>query len=324
MSLWVIGAGTMAQDYAKVLRSLEQKFEVIGRGSSSADRFKLVVGHDVVHGGVSQALAATAAPQQAIVAVGVEQLAVATIELIKAGTRRILLEKPGGLNTVEIKAIVLAATKHGAEVLIAYNRRFYASTAMARELIARDGGATSVIFEFTEWSHVIESLVKTPDVKKAWFLGNSTHVVDLAFHLCGFPKEWCSWHGGALDWHPSAARFCGSGLTEQGVFFSYHADWQAPGRWGVEVLTRKQRLILRPLEQLQVVPLGSVKMDSIEIDDRLDKEFKPGLHDQVKAFLTRDVRLFCTIEEQLRHCRVYDEMAGYDSVASGRPLAAIL
>ena len=324
MSLWLIGAGTMAQDYAKVLQNFEQDFEVIGRGAVSAVQFELVSGHAVKQGGLSLALAVSAAPEQAIVAVGVEQLAVATIELIKAGTRRILLEKPGGLNTAEINAIGMTATKHGAEVLIAYNRRFYASTTLARELIAQDGGATSCIFEFTEWSHVIAPLVKAPGVKEAWFLANSTHVVDLAFHLCGFPKEWRPWHGGALDWHPSAARFCGSGITEQGVFFCYHADWEAPGRWGLEVLTRKRRFIFRPMEQLQVVQLGSVKVESVGLDDRLDKEFKPGLHGQVKAFLALNDRFFCTIEDQLQHCAVYDEMAGYDRVGSELPLAAIL
>ena len=323
MSLWLIGAGPMAQDYAKVLQNLEQTFEVIGRSSTSAERFELVSGHAVKRGGLGRALVAAGAPEQAIVAVGVEQLAVVTIDLIKAGTGRILLEKPGGLNTAEIGAIGVAAAKHGAEVMIAYNRRFYASTVSARELIDQDGGATSCIFEFTEWSHIIAPLVKATGIKEAWFLANSTHVVDLAFHLCGFPSDWRAWRGGALDWHPSAARFCGSGITEQGVLFTYQADWEAPGRWGVEVLTRKRRLILRPMEQLQVVPLGSVKMESVEIDDRLDKEFKPGLHGQVKAFLARDDRLLCTIEQQLQHCAIYDQMAGYDGGGSGLPRAAI-
>lgn len=311
MSLWLIGAGTMAQDYAKVLTGIGQKFEVIGRNAASAEKFESVTGHAVRQGGLKGALMAIGAPDQAVVAVGVEHLAEVTMELIEAGTRRILVEKPGGLNLAEMRTLQQAATKHKAEVLIAYNRRFYASIAMAKKLIAEDGGATSCTFEFTEWSHIIAPLTKGPGVKEAWFLANSTHVVDLAFHLCGFPKEWKAWHGGTLNWHPSAARFCGSGITEQGVFFSYQADWEAPGRWGVEVLTRKRRFIFRPMEQLQMVMLGSVKVESVEIDDRMDKEFKPGLHAQTKAFLDKDDRCFCTIDEQLRHCAVYDEMAGY-------------
>jgi predicted dehydrogenase len=301
----------MAQDYARVLQDQGHLFEVIGRSKESAERFAEASGLPVAQGGVLHALANSAAPDQAIVAVGVDQLAATAIALVQAGTRRILLEKPGGLNTAEIAAVDAAARERNATVLVAYNRRFYASVAKARDMIAEDGGATSCSFEFTEWSHVIAPLVKPPGVKEAWFLANSTHVADLAFHLCGFPQEWKAWRSGALDWHPSAARFCGSGTTQHGVLFSYHADWEAPGRWGVEVLTRKRRLIFRPMEQLQVVPLGSVKIEVVALNDGQDKAFKPGLHEQVGAFMAQDDALFCTIGEQLQHCTVYDDMAGY-------------
>lgn len=318
MSLWLIGAGVMGQDYAKVLRVLDVEFSVIGRSAESAGKFEAATGVPARQGGLSDALGTLGAPEQAIVAVGVEQLASVATELVEAGTRRILVEKPGGLDTAAIRVLQQAAARCGAEISIAYNRRFYASTAMARKMIEEDGGATSCTFEFTEWSHVIAPLVKGPGVKEAWFLANSTHVVDLAFHLCGVPADWKAWHGGSLSWHPSSARFCGAGITRSGVFFSYHADWEAPGRWGVEVLTRKRRLVFRPMEQLQVVPLGSVRLENVELDDSMDKEFKPGLFMQTKAFLDRDGRLLCSLDEQLEHCKVYDQMAGYGRDASGR------
>ena len=318
MSTWLIGAGAMAQGYASVLLNLGHDFEVIGRNATSASSFKAATGLAVRLGGVNRALAASGAPEQAIIAVGVEQLCGAALALVEAGTRRILVEKPGGLSTTEIRTLQQAAAKRKADVVIAYNRRFYESTSVARDLIAKDGGATSCTFEFTEWSHVIAPLTKAPEVKAVWFLANSTHVVDLAFHLCGFPKDWQSWRGGSLDWHPAAARFCGAGITVQGVFFSYHADWEAPGRWGVEVLTRKRRFVFRPMEQLHVIQPGSIAVDRVEIDDRLDKAFKPGLFRQTEAFLARDDRLLCTLEEQLRHCAVYDKMADYGAVSAVR------
>ena len=311
MSLWLIGAGAMARDYALVLQAFGRKFEVVGRGVASARKFREDIGSSVRQGGLSSALVSSEAPEWAIVAVGVEHLAEVTSELIKAGTRHILIEKPGGIDTMEIRELHRAAAKHNVGVYIAYNRRFYASTALARELIAEDGGATSCMFEFTEWSHAIAPLVKGPGVKEAWFLANSTHVADLAFHLCGFPKDWNAWQEGSLKWHPAAARFCGSGITDQGVLFSYHADWDAPGRWGIEVLTRKHRFILRLMEQLQVVDKGSLSVRILELDDELDKKFKPGLYGQVRAFLAQDENLFCTLDEQLRNCEFYDKMAGY-------------
>jgi predicted dehydrogenase len=315
MSLWLIGAGAMAQAYAKVLQHLSQEFDVIGRGGASAETFEAMTGLRVQRGGLAAALASSQAPQQAIVAVGIEHLACVATELLEAGTRRILLEKPGALNTTTVRTLEQTASRMNADVLIAYNRRFYASTTLARSLIAEDGGATSCTFEFTEWSHVIAPLTTGSAVKAVWFLANSTHVVDLSFHLCGFPADWRAWHSGSLDWHGAAARFCGAGVTEHGVLFSYHADWEAPGRWGVEVLTRRRRFIFRPMEQLHVMALGSVRVEAVAIDDHLDTTFKPGLYRQTKAFLAEDDRLFCTIGEQLQHCAIYDEMAGYERVA---------
>lgn len=309
----------MGQEYAKVLQALNHDFEVIGRGLKSSEKFEQVIKKQVRRGGLSGSLATYDAPESAIVAVGVESLAVAAAELIRAGVNRILIEKPGGLNVSQLKALQQMAKSHGADVLVAYNRRFYTSTSLVRKMISEDGGAISCIFEFTEWSHKIAPLEKAAGVKEAWLLANSTHVIDLAFHLCGFPHNWCAWHSGALDWHSTAARFCGSGITEKGVLFSYHADWEAPGRWGLEVLTRKRRYILRPMEQLQVVSLGSVKLDNVELDNHWDEEYKPGLFLQTKAFIDKDDTLFCSLDEQLQHCAFYNEIAGYGQIVDPCP-----
>ena len=305
----------MAEDYARVLKALDSPFKVIGRGENSAIEFKTALGIPVQTGGVEKALQNESPPITAIVAVGVEQLASVTTQLLQAGTKSILLEKPGGMNLEELQQLHLTAQSQQSEpypdVWLAYNRRYYESTRKAREIILADGGATSCHFELTEWSHKIRELEDKKDIKAVWFLANSTHVVDLAFHLCGWPKEWQSWSSGSLDWHPASARFSGAGITDQNVLFSYFADWEAPGRWGVEVMTRKNRLILRPMEQLQVTPLGSVKVESVPLEDKLDQDFKPGLYRQVEAFLRQDTTHFCTLEEQVKHAGFYEKMAGY-------------
>ena len=310
-NLWLSGASQMAQDYARVLKALQVPFKVIGRGQNSAAAFKSATRVPAQTGGVEHALQSEPAPEAAIVAVGVEQLAPVTTQLLQAGTQRILLEKPGGINLEELRNLHLEVQSRQADAWLGYNRRFYGSTSKAREMIAADGGATSCHFEFTEWSHKIRALNGKTEIKAAWFLANSTHVVDLAFHLCGWPRDWRSWSEGTLDWHPASARFSGAGVTGQGVLFSYFADWEAPGRWGVEVLTRKNRLILRPMEQLQITPLDSVKVESVSLEDKLDRDFKPGLYRQTEAFLRQDSTHFCTLEEQVKHAELYAKMAGY-------------
>lgn len=311
MSLWLIGAGPHAQEYAKVLIDLGVPFVVVGRGAVSARAFETNTGKSVISGGLDNALQTRVAPAAAIIAASFEELADTALALIHAGTKRILLEKPGGITVAELTNVTHAARDKGAQVWIGYSRRFYASTKAAREMIAEDGGPLSCNFEFTEWSHQIEPMPLPAKVKGAWVIANSSHVIDLAFHLCGLPREWRGWHSGSMTWHQAAARYTGAGITDKDVMFSYHADWQAPGRWSVEVLTRKRRLIFRPMEQLQLTSLSSVAVEKVLLDDDLDSRFKPGLYRQTQAFLSQDESHFCTVEAQLVHAKIYSEMAGY-------------
>ena len=130
-NLWLIGASPMAQDYARVLKALDTPFKVIGRGENSAREFESAIGISAKTGGIEKALQHESPPKTAIVAVGVEQLASVTTQLLQAGTKRILLEKPGGMNLEELKLLHEAQSKHSelgcepnVEVWLAYNRRF--------------------------------------------------------------------------------------------------------------------------------------------------------------------------------------------------------
>ena len=284
--IWLIGSGNMAVEYAKVLVEQRRSFEVIGRSPESAKTFTKNTGIAVKIGGLSAYLKQNVdIASTAIVAVGVEALAETTIQLIRSGVKRILVEKPAGLNFDQIGQVADTTEKYGAEVFVAYNRRFYASVLKAKEIIVDDGGVVSYNFEFTEWSHAIAVLKKEPCVKSAWFLANSTHVIDLAFFLGGKPTSMSCYSAGGLDWHPEASVYSGAGVADNGALFSYQANWKAPGRWGVEILTQKHRCILRPLEQLYLQQIGSVAFEKAVIEDKLDLQFKPGLFKQVEVFL---------------------------------------
>jgi predicted dehydrogenase len=308
---WLIGAGPMGRDYYKVLQALGEPVTVIGRGEKSAAEFESVTGQTVMRGALELHLEELGAPTQAIVAVGIDKLATVAAALINAGTKRILLEKPGALNRNELQRLAELAVTHNSTVLIGYNRRFHAATLEVERLIAEDGGATFCVFEFTEWAHTITPLSLHKEVKDNWMYSNSSHVADLAFFLSGSPGEVATFHGGHLDWHNKSARFAGAGVTERGVFFSYYADWEAPGRWGIELMTRKRRFILRPLEKLQVTQLASTAIAEVPLDDLLDKAYKPGLYLQTKAFLQGEDCRFCSIDQQRMNLDVYAAMAGY-------------
>lgn len=304
----LVGTGPMAIEHAKVLKALGQNFIAIGRGQESAKKFEESTGVNPVTGGIYTWLESNKihARMPAVVAVSEEELGNVTIALIKNGFKKILVEKPGGFDSQQIKEIAQLSEKNSAKIYIAYNRRSYASVKRAQQFIKEDGGVTSFNFEFTEWSHVIAPLKKAPGVKERWFLHNSTHVIDLAFFLGGFPKHLTTFVHGSLPWHPEGSIFAGAGISTSGALFSYQANWEAPGRWGVEILTKKRRLIFRPMESLQVQQIGSVKIEPVEIDTSLDTNFKPGLYLQMETFLSESPDL-CIITEQSKHVDVYDK-----------------
>jgi len=302
----------MAHDYIRVLKNLDVNVVVIGRGSDSAKKCEEVTGCPVITGGLEHFLSTKPeACTHAIVSVGVEALASTTMQLLNYGIKNILVEKPAGLNKQKIMEVSELAKEKDAQVYVAYNRRYYASVLKAQEIIAEDGGVTSFNFEFTEWAHVIEKLQKAEGVKEHWFLGNSTHVVDLAFYLGGKPKELCAFATGSLSWHPAASVFSGTGVSQSGALFSYQANWESAGRWSVEMLTRNHRLILRPMEKLQIQKKGSVAIDFVECDYALDEEFKPGLFLQTRNFIEDMTNGMCSIGEQLEVIPQYYFIANY-------------
>lgn len=312
-NIWLVGAGPMARDYMKVLESLGNDYVTIGRGAQSAEDCKEHTSKPVIVGGLTNYVAQQpVVPSHAIIAVPVQELFECTKTLLNYGVKNILVEKPAGLDKSEVCELDRLCTQAQANLLLAYNRRFYSSVEMAQKMIEEDGGCTSCVFEFTEWSHVIEKLNKPKAVFEHWFLGNSTHVVDLAFHLIGKPARMSSFVQGQTSWHSRGSAFSGAGISEKGVLFSYHANWQAPGRWAVELMTPKRRLILKPMEELRVIQLGTVKEDVVSCDEQLiDKNYKPGLYKETQSFLQGDFTKHCSIHDQAELMSAYYDIAGY-------------
>lgn len=305
--LLLVGAGYMAREYAKVLKGLRIPFIAVGRGEANAAAFKRETGHAIHTGGIANWLAKKrTAPRYAIVAVNMTEASTVTSLLDKKGAKEILVEKPGGKNANEIHKLSKICK---AKVFVAYNRRFYTSTRHARELINADGGVLSFHFDFTEVKHIVEASPRSLIVKRNWFLGNSTHVVDLAFFLGGKPTELTTQRTGSLPWHPSGAEFTGCGKTEQGAIFSYHANWDSPGRWGLEVQTKNYKFIFRPLEKLHIQRLKSFVIEELPIPDELDKKFKPGLCRLVDSFLSDKTDL-PTLAEQAAMTDTYTAISG--------------
>jgi len=307
-AILLVGAGLMSQAYAKVLVELSVPFHVLGRGAQSAAVFAEVTGVTPTTGSLADQLTAMeSVPDTAILGVNAMYLADVAKVLMDHGVKRLLLEKPGALDLAEMEGLCAAVKAHGAEVYVGYNRRFMASALAAQKMIAEDGGVSSVKFDFSEPSRRIAVLDKPKREHHTWFYGNSSHVIDLAFHMFGAPSALEARVTGSLDWHPSGAVFAGSGINAQGGLISWHANWDGPGRWGMEVMTPERRIIMQPLEKLRVQTHGSFAEVDIEIDDAEDLAFKPGVKKQVERFLlSTGPDVLSTLQEHATRMTYFD------------------
>lgn len=287
----LVGAGYMGKEYAKVLNDMNISFNVIGRSKEGAEAFKKETGIPVLSGGLEETFNFLPIPTHVIVATTLESLEENTVFLLNQGIKNILVEKPGAVSKEGMKRIATLANKKNSNVYIAYNRRFYSSVIEAKKRIEQDGGLSSFLFEFTEWSHVITKLGKTQFQLNNWFMGNSTHVIDTAFFFGGMPKQINVYNQSHLDWHPNGSIYAGAGVTENNILFSYHANWSAPGSWKLELLTNKNRYIFRPFEKLHIQKIGTLEIEEIPLNDKLDRQYKPGLYKQTLAFLDEENEL---------------------------------
>jgi predicted dehydrogenase len=314
--IWLIGPGKMGIEYARVLNGLKRNFTVIGRSERHASGFQKETKHSVLSGGLYSLLEShTELPEKAIIAVNEEALFDVTKQAILAGIKKILLEKPGASCASELSELAKLAKKYSVKIVIAYNRRFYSSVYKAEEIINEDGGLLSMHFEFTEWESRIDKVNKSDKILQHWVLANSSHVIDTVFFLGGTPIKMNNYRSSGESWHTAGTIYSGAGITDKGVLFSYNANWQSAGRWSIELLTKQHRIYLKPMEILQVQNKGDLKLNKVDIDDSLDKKFKPGFYRQVKAFLEDDYSRFCTIQEQKNNVlEIYNKISGEDDL----------
>ena len=310
-SCLIIGSGWMAQEYLKAAKFLPQdKFSVYAPSERNKEAITKLNGK--FYTDLNLALT-EAKPTHVIVASSVESLVEVSKKVLELKINNVLIEKPAYLHRPEGEDLLKRAG--GKNVLVGYNRRFYASANKPLEMIkANDEKFVGVQFEFTELATDVTGTDKfSTETKEHWAHANSSHVIDFAFFPVGLPQEnrWQAYKVGSLTWHPSAAQMVGSGLTEKGIPFSYSAYWGGVGRWSTEWITDKTRYIFRPMEKLQVQRLGTFSYQEIDLEWKYEGA-KHGLVEQLKGFLHGEGSgKFLTLQQSLKLNKAISEIAGY-------------
>lgn len=312
LNIAIIGAGPIAREYVKVLLALGNVPFVIGRGQKNVDKIKShFPAVNVIAGGLEEWLKSNKPPSYAIIATPIQYLATATKQLLEAGTRNILVEKPLTYSLEEAQSLADLVRSLSADVTIAFNRRSYVSVNEAVRLIQKDGGVSSFHFDFTEATFRINPENYDMNTNQYWGIANSSHVIDTAFFLGGKPK-WmeCRQYGNAVSWHHVGSIFTGIGETIDGVPFTYHANWGCPGKWNIEIMTPERKLLFSPMERLHQQVKGSFDVELAKLDYSVDTDYKPGFFQQVEAWLESTDYLM-DIESFIHELAIYQKIFSY-------------
>lgn len=315
MKVLIVGAGFMAEEYIKVLKTMEVEVVVVGSGKENVDNLK--IRYDLAHaysGGLERNIDTLSGLglSHAITAVPVDVSASIAEAVLEAGIGRVLLEKPAGLTVDEVQRLIDLEARNNVWVGVGYNRRFYRSVQMLVDKINEDGGANSATCQFTEWIHTIDSSSYGDDVLKKWLISNSSHVLDTLFYLIGWPVDLVTRvsHAGSIVWHPTASVFCGVGESDRGVMFTYNSNWLSQGRWGISVSTSSGTYVLQPMEELKYYAKGTVTGVAL-VDSESQSVLKEGLVQQVNCFLTGAVQAFATLQDQERLIKICEQIGDY-------------
>ncbi len=310
----IVGYGNMGKQYFKALRTLGvRQIQVCSRSKAPLAELEGIQGIAVSDGGF-ECLEYRPEPHEVgIVATPTLSLLATAKHLVSLGFRRLLIEKPVALGSGEIQCLAGEFAKGEVEAACAYNRVAYPSFHELRSRAAEEGGITSCTYTFTEMIKPDWPERFPPEELARWGIANSLHVIGMAHGLIGMPKEWSGHRSGAVSWHPTGSLFVGSGISERGIPFSYHADWGSTGRWSVEVHTSVSSYRLCPLEKVfrRTSPLGG--WEEIPVGT-FAPEVKAGILEEVAAMFNQNVAQYVPLiplRKAAALARYGEEIFGY-------------
>ncbi len=310
-SVLILGSGKIADQYVFALQKMNVKnITVISRKGLENDHIKNSLGIKILDGGFEKHLSNFKKQDLVIVALPTESLLKAAEMALESGQTNVLIEKPGVL--LPEKFDLLKKFEKNSKIRIGYNRLLYPNFHKLKQLVKEDGGISSVKFTFTEWIDMINFSDYDEQTLKYWGIQNSLHVISMVIDLIGDFKQLSSFSNGKLNWHPSGSCFVGSGISEQNIPFSYHADWESGDRWGIEVFTKKNSYKLIPLEELYQCPKNSQNYNPIKFE-RAFSDVKQGIAEEIAFMLSEmnDMRSFVTVTKAKRFIETAKKIFDY-------------
>ena len=312
MSVLIIGAGYISNQYAHALSEMGiNDVTIVSKNKETSSKICNQYGFKPLFGGYENNLSNLPKMDLVIVATPIMTLLPAAQYALENGQTNILIEKPGSLYSEDL--ISLSRKFPNANIQVAYNRLQYPNLHLLKDICKNEGGITSCTFTFTEWLDRIDLTKYPSSTLKRWGIANSLHVISMAFELIGFPKTFTPYQFGSLDWHPSGSVFVGSGISEKNIPFSYHADWNSSGRWGIEIMTSENAYRLIPLEELHVCKKNSTVWEKVQFQIACPN-VKQGLVEQLYLMLDEKTIFndnLVSLEKAVKFNKICEKIFGY-------------
>ena len=313
----VVGYGSMGKQYVKALRTLGVgRIFVSSRSYGPLQELWGIDGVGAIAGGFERLERRPQKDELGIVATSADSLIPAAEHMVSLGYRRLLIEKPVSLWSGEIEELAGRLEHQDIEVACAYNRVAYPSFLEAQARTSGEGGITSCTYDFTEIIRPDWTERFTAEELARWGIANSLHVMSMAHGLIGLPETWEGRRIGGLSWHPVGNVFVGSGISDRGIPFSYHADWGSKGRWSVEVHTLEASYRLCPMEKLYRKPTATGDWEEVPIV-AFAPDVKVGFVEEVAAMLSPAFRPFIdlvSLRDAVELTKYGEDVFGYSGI----------
>lgn len=273
-----VGAGYMAAEHARAFSGLPgvTLAGVFSRTRTRAEQLASAYPGMVVCDSVSELHARTRAD---LVVVTVKELSMGAIAAeCFAFPWAALLEKPAGYDLADATGILDAASRAGGKAYVALNRRAYSSTRQALARLADNSGPRFVkVMDQQDQQAARDIYKEPPEVVRNYMYANSIHLID---YFRVFGRGEVTGVVPVLPWTPEKPAIVVSKIEfSSGDVGLYEGVWDGPGPWAVSVVTPRERLEMRPLEQVSLQLRGERKVAALDLDPD-DTAFKPGLRYQ--------------------------------------------
>ena len=291
----IVGAGKMAREYTKVLKTLNYVsiVGVISKNLHSAETF--AVENNVPNFGQAEFLTEfleNINPSHVILCIPPQEN-LAILEKLIGYSYSILVEKPVGINLEESLKIVEISKKGKLKIFPALNRRFLPSILMAKQALNDKDWNVSSQNKFVYVTDQQDTIAARDHghpqiILDNWHFANGIHMLDLALSFCD--GEISTVNSRKVEYTKERYIMHSEIALSSGDKIFYASFWNLYKKWELGISYGEINVFLSPIEVLKLFEKnGKDVLENIAASQSLIYEesvdFKPGIMNVVKCFL---------------------------------------